>query len=705
MTQPVTDLERKRARIAIERFYVLKPSLESYARRETGNRRLVLKPGPQSMTDGKTIWIAPPALLANKIKHIRTLCDSYIDGLSSCPACRQTDWIKTALRHEIGHITEGSFQAYSRWAISSAFEDTDPCLDWNAQGRLSSWPRWIKDINILLNLQEVEVNKATGRPEGTTLNWSSAWRQAQPWFTQMCLVAEDVRCDERRLRRDPRERKAYYALKQQFLDDGIEGDDGEVTHYDEMDPDGQAIISIVFAAQNHKIEQYFSPAIVKLCKSVRYRRHLTSMLEATNALESFKASVNMLYYLNLQGYCKPPETAQNNEANTEGLEELAQALEQLFGHDSDMTPTDSAPEPGATGSGDPSGSCDPSDDTGDGGGDDDDTDADGAGDNEGTGPQRGGGYGGTGGKHEEAKGEGLNPAAVKSIMESLDKLERLPENVDPPVVFSGDLTKCDGGGFGTSWGRSELSHDEMKVNERHIGPALNAARLAFSENARRELHRNQRAGRIHGKMLARRVPFGDDRMFARKTEHDAREYHVVIGMDASGSSSGQTLMNEKKAVIAMAEVLNRLGITFEVWAHATTHGASGLSAPACYEIKSARAAWKSTEVQENMRLLQASGANLDGHTLQFYRMQAEKARATDRILMYYTDGAMPAGNYHEELEVLQSEIRYAQRTGITLMAVGMGVDSPRAHGFDTAVIDSEADYRKVVDHLGKRIAR
>ena len=78
-------------------------------------------------------------------------------------------------------------------------------------------------------------------------------------------------------------------------------------------------------------------------------------------------------------------------------------------------------------------------------------------------------------------------------------------------------------------------------------------------------------------------------------------------------------------------------------------------------------------------------------------------QSTDKILMYYTDGAMPASNYEEELKVIKSEIEYCKKNDITLMAVGMGVDSPKDHGFDTFRLDDEKGYRKVVEHLGKRL--
>ena len=82
-----------------------------------------------------------------------------------------------------------------------------------------------------------------------------------------------------------------------------------------------------------------------------------------------------------------------------------------------------------------------------------------------------------------------------------------------------------------------------------------------------------------------------------------------------------------------------------------------------------------------------------------------KVDATDKIMLYFTDGNMPAANADEELGVLQAQIKHAKRDGITLLGVGMGTDSPVKHGLDTVRMDDDDDLKLVVDHLGKRLAK
>ena len=91
--------------------------------------------------------------------------------------------------------------------------------------------------------------------------------------------------------------------------------------------------------------------------------------------------------------------------------------------------------------------------------------------------------------------------------------------------------------------------------------------------------------------------------------------------------------------------------------------------------------------------------------MEFGRKQMSKVDATDKIMLYYTDGKMPAANKDEELEVLQRQIKLCKRDQITLLGVGIRTDSPVRHGLDTVQVDGDDDLPRVVEHLGKRLQR
>lgn len=245
---------------------------------------------------------------------------------------------------------------------------------------------------------------------------------------------------------------------------------------------------------------------------------------------------------------------------------------------------------------------------------------------------------------------------------------------------------------------------DIKVPESILGPALMRMRVAFSTNARGRDLNNLKSGKVNARVLGKRVFGTDERLFKKRILPGKRDYFVLIGMDVSGSTVGENIRLEKRAVAAQAELLSRMGIKFSIYAH-TGNYASDRSSK--YEvitcvIKSPEEHW-TAKTKERLDGVHAFAANLDGHTLEFYRKQLDAVRATDKIIMYYTDGAMPLENFKEELEVLQREIAVCRKKSYTLMAVGINTDSPLKHGLDTVQVSDDADIVGVVKHLERRL--
>jgi hypothetical protein len=112
--------------------------------------------------------------------------------------------------------------------------------------------------------------------------------------------------------------------------------------------------------------------------------------------------------------------------------------------------------------------------------------------------------------------------------------------------------------------------------------------------------------------------------------------------------------------------------------------------------------------------LQTSNANLDGITLRAYINMLLTQRATDRLLLYYTDGAMPAEDNDTQRRILISECRRAKAMSklpdrrLHLIGVGVGTDSPKEYGMDTIQVDQKSGdegIATVVEGLADRIAR
>lgn len=287
---------------------------------------------------------------------------------------------------------------------------------------------------------------------------------------------------------------------------------------------------------------------------------------------------------------------------------------------------------------------------------------------------------------------------------------------DAPSVYIHGMAVVEYPNRRTSWelDRHEPEWTDPKTftpGEGVVGRLALAAKLAFEENDRAKYETNLKKGRINGRRLAQRVPDNDPRMFRKKVLPGKRSHHVVITMDCSGSTAsstadGETMINAriKRAVFAQAEYLSRLGISFEIWAHSAGYGNPNIQSDRddawgwMLAVKRADQPWDNA-AKVRLACVQPTAGNVDGHTLEFCRKRAEESKALKRHICYYTDGAMPAMNHDEELEVLQENIRICERNKINLMAVGIETDSPEAHGFKTVRVDSDDDLIKVVQQL------
>lgn len=300
-------------------------------------------------------------------------------------------------------------------------------------------------------------------------------------------------------------------------------------------------------------------------------------------------------------------------------------------------------------------------------------------------------------KREEAAFED----AVELAIDQMDFFDSPSLNIDG--VTEHDYKERTGAWSGESYYSTRTN--AITVSEGTLSHSLHRMRLMFTDNARGRVERNRRTGKVDGRVLAKRAPAGDDRLFKKTTRPGRRDYFVLIGLDISGSTSahigdGNMRLDMMKAAAgAKAELLSRLGIPFAMFAHS-----GSMSKVDIFEVKGPKERW-GTEQKEALDKLVPFSANLDGHTLEYYRKVLQKRTETDRLLLYYTDGAMPAANYVEELEVLQREIKICDQMGIHLVGIGVQSDSPTEHGLDTILLNEIEDIPDVVNELRKRLMK
>lgn len=264
---------------------------------------------------------------------------------------------------------------------------------------------------------------------------------------------------------------------------------------------------------------------------------------------------------------------------------------------------------------------------------------------------------------------------------------------------------------------------DFRVPDSIIGKALMRARIAFADNARKKDIRHLKAGRVNARALGKRAPINDPRLFRKTARPGKRDYFIVIGLDLSASTTyappkkydeperpPTNLALIKRSAMAQCEILSRLGVKFAVYGHSAKFaGGDFLSDEAHYAVnmyivKDSHEPW-TEQTRKRLESLGPDEGNLDGHTLQIYRKIAEEQNVTDKIVMYYTDGEIPALNGEEEGEVLVSQIEHCKKKDVTLMGVGVRTDSLGKFGFDYVRVDTDDDLVKVVNNLEKVLER
>lgn len=259
--------------------------------------------------------------------------------------------------------------------------------------------------------------------------------------------------------------------------------------------------------------------------------------------------------------------------------------------------------------------------------------------------------------------------------------------------------------------------DKLRTPEEVLQPALFEMRRVFSDNRRSRYDRNLKRGKLDGRALGRRAWKADDdpRLYKKIERPGKKSYAVILAGDASSSTGDGAMVVEKQAMLAQAEMCHRMGLDFEVWFHTADeykelHSLPNGLSPDPYEawtqdmyrVKEWREPWND-KAREGIAWMRPVYTNLDGHNLEFLRKRLAQSQATTKVLLYYTDGQMPAANRADELETLKREVDNYKRAGIVMLGVGVGTTSPAKWGMDTVRIDNKGDVSKVIKHLERRL--
>lgn len=788
------EYDKAVALIKLARTYV--PQWRAFARVLTRNPKLKLElSAGTSMTDGDTIWLRIPPELADQAKHDRSLCGKRDElSIMLCPACQVRDTVNSHSIHEIGHITQGSFDA---------IQDRDAAL---ATAKAIQYH--VKDGN---TEREAAIRDRMEKAleSGKITNYLTLASLVSPYLPTLLNAIEDMRVNAAMIQARPGCRVMFQALYNGIFERGIRNYDGTTTWWADAPSNLQVSIGVYCLVSELDYRRWLAddvcdaledPRIIDLAEQVKEAHDVRSLYNLVfPLLEAFR---DLGFFLDpddesesddsqqdgdSQGQGANPSSpfgdtpspgAEGDQSNDdqEGANDQSDASEGQTGSGSGdgagsaPSPDDSEPSSGGSAESDGlGGSADGSPASGSVGGDftGDESDASGPGDTpsrasqgtgEGTGEQGASGRQNVTREQQEAMGsprlvetgmqvfgghsdelehqEGDDETTTNVVLGEQERLsEEKAEQEKKLVEALGELgsdlllrvfnqymhfgkysTYVDGV---TIINRAKMPEhdmwqdhswytaDKVTLNERVLAPALNHLRLVFTANKARSKQRNLKRGRVATKTLGRRAPVGDERIFQKKQIPTERKHFVVIGLDVSGSTGSYIRSSNpdddahaidllKSSARHMGELLDRLGVDFCIYAHSSD------GTMAMFEIKASGERWTDFQ-RDSLDLLRPYGGNLDGHTLEFYINRALEVNAQSRTVFYFTDGAMPMENYDEELDVLETQIKRAAQSGVNLVGIGIGTDSPKEHGMDTLQLDAIEDMVKVVQELKRRI--
>lgn len=724
------------------------PELNGYLRAVSRNPQARVEwSGGTPHTDGTVVHLRPPIEWGDELQHERGVCNQRDpEDVLLCDACRADEFVNIVLRHEIGHMVADSFAEVADTdklgLLRAALDEAGAADD---STRAAKVARKIATI-------EKQFDDA-GKP----LGYMGAAGMVSPFLPSLLNGLEDVRVNIFMYKARPGLYKQFRGLTTQIFRDGLEEPDGSRRKVTDASKNAQAVVGLYAKCAGYNYVDYFDPDVVECLNDPRLDKIVSEVQQARSARTIYRLCFPALEVLRSHGFCVAPDDEEEDDPPPQPTGESEDEQDRADDDAPDVrddsespTAADDAPDapdddegdgssPAGDTDADTSDDDDAPDDTPRLGRDDYDADADDAPDEDdadadddapdeddadegdcdadtsGDDSMPGGTpdevdralrmFGG----HQEFQADNEDETYTEACEREADEAEIdraliQGEHFDTPSRMVYGIQVYTEGGPG--WRKNATMSELSEADESILAPALMKMRVAFSDNHKARFQRNLKSGRINARVLGRRVPVQDDRLFQKKRELGERDYFVLIGLDISGSTMGSRLDLIKAAALAQAELLHRIGINFAVYAH-TGDMAKAMSN--AYDVvinvvKSPEQPWD-VNARGRLRALNAAKVNLDGHTLEFYRKVTERQKATDKLILYYTDGAMPNENYSDELEVLQREILHAPQRGIKIVGIGIRNSDPVQHGLDTIRIDTIEEVPKVVDGLKERIMR
>ncbi|MEO9497652.1 MAG: hypothetical protein ABJG42_24475 [Vibrio splendidus] len=229
----------------------------------------------------------------------------------------------------------------------------------------------------------------------------------------------------------------------------------------------------------------------------------------------------------------------------------------------------------------------------------------------------------------------------------------------------------------------------------------------------------KKRGRINSGALTRLLN-NDARVFRTREETKTKDVAVSLLIDCSGSMGGNRIHTATEAAWALAEVLNKLGITFEVLGFTTQHsGRVEGGAKILDEMRSSGMDFDRLEpiyipifkafnerfgIEPKRRMASITKKhflmnNVDGESLQYAAERLRRQKEPGKTLIVLSDGQPAAhGNAHRLRMHLKSVVRNLEKEGINTVGIGIQTRSVCEYFKKSVVLNRVEDLPTEVMH-------
>lgn len=228
----------------------------------------------------------------------------------------------------------------------------------------------------------------------------------------------------------------------------------------------------------------------------------------------------------------------------------------------------------------------------------------------------------------------------------------------------------------------------------------------FTPNIKREMRLRSTGSRINlpavFRWKAQKASGGthiDNRIFESLYLPEKKDYAITVLVDLSGSMGGEKITETFKAVVLLTEVLNRLGINFEIIGFQDEIIPFKSFDQTLNDSVREKIAGMPAEVSSsNPGGHNEAAYNDDGPCLQQTSDRLGQQSAKEKVLVVLSDG-QPAGRRSKETDLTTAVQRILSQTDQRLIALGLGTDTEHVKKYYPLAMPN-IDVRQLPEVLG-----